>query len=49
MAQTKERAHNFIISEKAWNIMQQYARIAYDEDKNEVSGITCFKKVNQQT
>ena len=49
MAQTKERAHNFIISEKAWNIMQQYARIAYDEDKNEVSGITCVKKVTHPT
>tara|TARA_R110002012_G_scaffold120305_2_gene269535 strand:- start:3208 stop:4185 length:978 start_codon:yes stop_codon:yes gene_type:complete len=35
----------FIIYEKAWNTMQQYARIAYDKDKNEISGLTCLKKV----
>ena len=35
----------FIIYEKAWNIMQQYARIAYETDANEVSGITCVRKI----
>ena len=44
MADKQKR--NFIISEKAWNIMQQYAGIAYEKDKNEVSGIACVKKVN---
>ena len=41
----KESSYNFIITEKAWNIMQQYAGIAYEKDKNEISGITCVKKV----
>jgi proteasome lid subunit RPN8/RPN11 len=45
MAEQKKSKRKFIISEKDWNIMQQYARIAYDKDKNEVSGITCLKKV----
>ena len=40
-----EQKRNFIISEKAWNIMQQYAGIAYEKDKNEVSGIACVKRV----
>lgn len=35
---------NFIISEKAWNTMQQYAGIAYNEDKNEISGIILVKR-----
>ena len=35
----------FIIYEEAWNTMQQYASIAYDTDKNEISGITCLRKV----
>ena len=43
MADKQKR--NFIISEKAWNIMQQYAGIAYEKDKNEVSGIACVKRV----
>lgn len=42
---SKDIKRNFIISEKAWNTMQQYARIAYDKDKNEISGITCVKRV----
>lgn len=41
----KNVKRKFIISEKAWNTMQQYARIAYNKDKNEVSGITCVRKV----
>ena len=41
----KESSYNFIITEKAWNIMQQYAGIAYEKEKNEISGITCVKKV----
>tara|TARA_R100000781_G_scaffold111298_1_gene77651 strand:- start:1235 stop:2227 length:993 start_codon:yes stop_codon:yes gene_type:complete len=41
----KERKNNFIITQKAWNIMQQYAGIAHDKDKNEISGIACVKKV----
>ena len=40
-----EQKRNFIISEKAWNTMQQYAGIAYEKDKNEVSGIACVKRV----
>tara|TARA_R100000152_G_C6735147_1_gene159402 strand:- start:98 stop:1066 length:969 start_codon:yes stop_codon:yes gene_type:complete len=34
---------NFIIKEKAWNTMQQYAGIAYDKDKNEISGLIPYK------
>ena len=34
----------FIIQEKCWNIMQQFAGLAYDEDKNEISGLLCVKK-----
>ena len=43
MADKQKR--NFIISEKAWNTMQHYAGIAYDKDKNEVSGMACVKRV----
>jgi hypothetical protein len=43
MADKQKR--NFIISEKAWNIMQQYAGIAYKKDKNEISGIACVRRV----
>ena len=43
MADNQKR--NFIISEKAWNTMQQYAGIAYEKDKNEISGIACVKRV----
>ena len=34
----------FIISEDAWNTMQQYARIAHSKDGNEISGICLVKK-----
>ena len=37
---------NFIIKEKAWNTMQQYAAIAYDKDKNEISGLIPYKLTN---
>ena len=40
-----DRLRKFIIHEKAWNTMQQYASIAYNEDKNEVSGLIPYKKV----
>ena len=33
----------FIIQEKCWNIMQQFAGLAYDEDKNEISGLLCVE------
>jgi len=49
MAEAKESKRRFIISEKDWNTMQQYARISYDKDKNEISGITCLKKVTHPT
>ena len=35
---------DFIIEEKCWNIMQQFAGLAYDKDKNEISGLLCVKK-----
>ena len=44
MADKQDR--KFIISEDAWNILQQYAKIAYDKDKNEISGMLCVRKVN---
>ena len=34
----------FIISEKCWHIMQQFAGLAYDEDKNEISGLLHVRK-----
>ena len=36
---SKNTQPKFIIQEKAWDTMQQYARIAYDGDKNEISGL----------
>ena len=35
----------FIIQEKSWNTMQQYAQIAYEKDKNEISGLIPYKLV----
>ena len=43
MADKQDR--KFIISEDAWNILQQYAKIAYDKDKNEISGLIPYKLV----
>ena len=34
----------FIISEKCWHIMQQFAGLAYNEDKNEISGLLHVRK-----
>ena len=34
----------FIISEKCWHIMQQFAGLAYDKDKNEISGLLHVRK-----
>ena len=47
MADKQDR--KFIISEKAWNTMQQYAQIAYDKDKNEISGMLCVRKIEHPT
>ena len=41
----KNEKPKFIIQEKAWNTMQQYAAIAYDKDKNEISGLIPYKLV----
>ena len=41
----KNEKPKFIIQEKAWNTMQQYAQIAYEKDKNEVSGLIPYKLV----
>jgi hypothetical protein len=35
----------FIIQEKAWNTMQQYAKIAHKEDGNEISGLMPYKMI----
>lgn len=35
----------FIIQEKAWNTMQQYAGIAHKEDGNEISGLIPYKMI----
>tara|TARA_R100000152_G_C6781505_1_gene216130 strand:- start:4063 stop:5043 length:981 start_codon:yes stop_codon:yes gene_type:complete len=43
MANKSQKA-KFIISEDAWNTMQQYAKLAYDKDGNEISGICLVKK-----
>ena len=40
----KEVKPKFIISENAWNTMQQYARKAHSKDGNEISGICLVKK-----
>jgi hypothetical protein len=45
----KKIKRSFIITEKAWNTMQQYARIAYDTDKNEISGLVHLKRVEHPT
>ena len=42
---SKNAQPKFIIQEKAWNTMQQFASIAYDKDKNEVSGLIPYKLV----
>ena len=42
---SKNAQPKFIIQEKAWNTMQQYATIAYDKDKNEISGLIPYKLV----
>ena len=34
----------FIISEQCWHIMQQFAGLAYDKDKNEISGLLHVRK-----
>ena len=34
----------FIISEECWHIMQQFAGLAYDKDKNEISGLLHVRK-----
>ena len=36
---------NFIISENAWNKIQQYAGLAHTEDQNEISGICLVRKI----
>ena len=41
----KNEKPKFIIQEKAWNTMQQYAQIAYEKDKNEISGLIPYKLV----
>ena len=40
----KDKQPKFIISEDAWNTMQQYAKIAHSKDGNEISGICLVKK-----
>ena len=35
----------FIINEKAWNTMQQYAKIAHSKDGNEISGMLIIKQI----
>ena len=42
---SKNAKPKFIIEEKAWNVMQQFARIAYDKDDNEISGLIPYKLV----
>ena len=49
MAQTlvkKKQKRRFIIAEDAWYTMQQYAQIAYDKDKDEISGMLCLRKID---
>ena len=41
MAEAKAK---FIIQLDAWNTMQQFAKIAHDKDKNEISGICLVKR-----
>ena len=41
----KNEKPKFIIQEKAWNTMQQYAQIAYEKDKNEISGLIPYKLI----
>ena len=35
---------DFIIQEKCWNTMQQFAGLAYNKDKNEISGLLHVRK-----
>lgn len=42
---SKSKKPKFIIQEKAWNTMQQYAGIAYEQDENEISGMIPYKIV----
>jgi hypothetical protein len=44
LMEAQSNLRNFIIGEKSWNTMQQFARLAYDEDKNEISGLLHVKK-----
>jgi len=42
---SKSKKPKFIIQEKAWNTMQQFAGIAHKEDGNEISGLIPYKMV----
>ena len=40
---------SFHIYQKDWYTMQAYAQLAYDEDKNEISGLCCMMEVKPNT